>query len=206
MGLMNKFFNQTRKPEGKLGKMMLNGMNGGGHARLATFGMQLLPDEGPTAIAELGCGGGRNIAALLDKYPMARVTGVDYSPLSVETARAYNQSNAVRCEVVEGDITALALPAEAYDLATAFETVYFWGDLARAFANVYGILRKGGRFLIVNESDGRDKTGKKFEKIIDGMTVYTPEELQRYLQLAGFCKIVLTHHSAKPWIAVLAEK
>ena len=93
MGLMNKFFNQTRKPEGKLGKMMLNGMNGGGHARLATFGMQLLPDEGPTAIAELGCGGGRNIAALLDKYPTARVTGVDYSPLSVETARAYNQSD-----------------------------------------------------------------------------------------------------------------
>ena len=34
MGLMKKFFSQTRKPEGTLGKMMLKGMNSG-HAKLA---------------------------------------------------------------------------------------------------------------------------------------------------------------------------
>ncbi len=28
MGLFQKFVNQTRKPEGFLGKMMVNGMNG----------------------------------------------------------------------------------------------------------------------------------------------------------------------------------
>ena len=38
MGLFRKFVSQTRKPEGFLGKMMVNGMNGG-HAKMADWGM-----------------------------------------------------------------------------------------------------------------------------------------------------------------------
>ena len=34
MGLFKNFVNQTRKPEGILGKMMLSGMNSG-HAKMA---------------------------------------------------------------------------------------------------------------------------------------------------------------------------
>lgn len=32
MKLLKKFFNNARKPEGFLGKIMVAGMNGGGHA------------------------------------------------------------------------------------------------------------------------------------------------------------------------------
>lgn len=206
MGLLKKFFNQTRKPEGKLGKMMLNGMNGGGHAALADFGMAALPKDGIAQIAELGCGGGRNIAVLLDMYPEASATGIDYSPLSVETARGFNQANATRCRILEGDVMHLLLPPGEYDLATAFETVYFWGDLNVCFSNVYNILKQGGRFLIVNESDGMDKTGKKFESIIEGMKVYTAEELRAFLLTAGFGKVEIQRHAKKPWIAILATK
>ena len=39
--VLGKYFNQTRKPEGVLGKMMLAGMNSG-HAKLADWGMQYL--------------------------------------------------------------------------------------------------------------------------------------------------------------------
>lgn len=53
MGLMKNFFQQTRKPEGFLGKMMVGGMNGGGHAKLADWGMSHLEVAGVTAIAEL---------------------------------------------------------------------------------------------------------------------------------------------------------
>lgn len=34
MGLLSKFFSNARKPEGFLGKIMVNGMNGGGHAAM----------------------------------------------------------------------------------------------------------------------------------------------------------------------------
>ena len=36
MGLLSKIFNNTRKPEGFWGKMMVAGMNGGSHAEMAS--------------------------------------------------------------------------------------------------------------------------------------------------------------------------
>ncbi|MBR1867441.1 MAG: class I SAM-dependent methyltransferase [Clostridia bacterium] len=206
MGLLNKFFNQTRKPEGFLGKVMLSGMNGGGHASLADFGMANLPKTGINRIAELGCGGGRNIDALLKKYDKAFVTGVDYSPLSVEKAIAFNKKNADRCEIRQGDVSKLDLEKGKFDLATAFETVYFWPGLKDCFRNVFDVLKEGGYFLVVNESDGKDESGKKFEKIIDGMKVYTSEEIGEALKEAGFKEVKAFCHDKKPWIAVLAQK
>ena len=78
MGLLKSFFSQTRKPEGVLGKLMVNGMNGSGHAKLADWGMAHLGGIAPSNIAELGCGGGRNAAELMRRYPKAALTALDY--------------------------------------------------------------------------------------------------------------------------------
>lgn len=59
MGLFKDYVSQTRKPEGFLGKMMVNGMNGG-HAKMADWGMSHLKTIAPEQIVEIGCGGGRN--------------------------------------------------------------------------------------------------------------------------------------------------
>ena len=82
MGLFRKFVNQTRKPEGVLGKLMVNGMNGG-HAKLADWGMSHLPKLTPDDIVDLGCGGGRNAGELARRYPNAHVIGIDYSQVSI---------------------------------------------------------------------------------------------------------------------------
>lgn len=207
MGLLNRFFNQTRKPEGALGKLMLTTMNTG-HSAMADWGMGHLPQLDPKAVVDLGCGAGRNAGELLKRYPKARVTAIDYSPLSVEKARAYNGDAvaAGRCVVQGGNVADLKLPAAAFDLATAFETVYFWPGLEACFAQVAKVLKPGGAFLIVNEADGEDGTGLKYEKIIDGMKVYRAEELQKALQSAGFGSTAAWHHPRKPWITIVATK
>ena len=207
MGLFQKFVSQTRKPEGFLGKMMLKGMNTG-HAKLADWGMSFLPPFSPSAVVDLGCGAGRNAGELLKKYARAHVTAVDYSPLSVENTAAYNREmiEAGRCTVKQGDVSDLALPAESFDLATAFETVYFWPGLEKCFAQVAKVLKPGGYFLICNESDGEDQTGLKFEKIINGMKCYTAVQLEEALLAEGFSHLKTEHHPSKPWITVLAQK
>ena len=207
MGLFKDYVSQTRKPEGVLGKMMLNGMNSG-HAKMADWGLMHLKRTRPEMIAELGCGGGRNAGALLEKYPSAKVTALDYSELSVETAKEYNKAmiEAGRCTVIQGDVSALTLENNFYDLATAFETIYFWKDLEKCFAQVAGILKEGAVFMIVNESDGTDKTSLKFEKIIEGMKCYTADEIERALKAAGFSSVKTDHHLSKPWLCVLAKK
>lgn len=207
MGLFKKFVSQTKKPEGFLGEIMLNGMNSG-HAQMADWGLAFLPEITPVMIADLGCGGGRNAGELLKRYPNAKVTAIDYSDLSVETARKYNREAVAsgRCTVQQGDVSALALPSESYDLATAFETIYFWPGLEKCFRQVAGILKAGGYFLICNESDGTDAAGIKYEKIIDGMKAHTAETIEAELKKAGFSEVQAQHHPSKPWITVLARR
>ena len=207
MGLFQDYVSQTRKPEGFLGKMMLSGMNTG-HAKLADWGLTHLPAITPTKAVDLGCGGGRNAGELLKKYPEAHVTAVDYSELSVEKARGYNKAMiaAGRCTVERGDVSDLKLPIETFDLATAFETIYFWPGLEKCFAQVAKVLKSGGYFMICNESDGTDAASLKFEKIIDGMKNHTVEEIEAALLSAGFSEVKTDHHPSKPWITVLARK
>ena len=207
MGLFKKFVSQTRKPEGFLGKMMVNGMNSG-HAKMADWGLSHISTVVPVEIVELGCGGGRNAGELLNRYPGAKVTAIDYSDVSVRIATDYNKAmiDAGRCKVAQGDVSALKLPEEQYDLATAFETIYFWPGLEKCFGQVAKVLKTGGLFLIVCESDGTDEAGLKYEKIIDGMKCHTIQEIESALEAAGFSSVKADHHKTKPWIAVTARK
>lgn len=207
MGLYRKFVNQTRKPEGTLGKMMVNGMNSG-HAKMADWGMSHLPKMNPSKILEVGCGGGRNAGELAKKYPSAKVTAIDYSEVSVAKATDYNNDliNSGRISVMRGDVSNLDLPVEIYDLATAFETIYFWPGLEKCFSEVAKVLKPGGVFMIVNESDGTDETSLKYEKIIDGMKCYTIGQIESALKAAGFSSVTSDHFDGKPWIAVVAVK
>ena len=147
MGLFRKYVNQTRKPEGFLGKMMISGMNGG-HSALADWGMTHLEINAPSDIAELGCGGGRNTGELLKIYPSSKVTALDYSDLSVEKTREYNKEmiSAGRCRVVQGNVAELPFEDNSFDLSTAFETVYFWPGIEHCFSEVCRVLKPGGTF------------------------------------------------------------
>jgi ubiquinone/menaquinone biosynthesis C-methylase UbiE len=207
MGLFKKYVNQTRKPEGFLGKLMVGGMNGG-HAKLADWGMSHLAGVPASAVAELGCGGGRNAGELLKRYPAADLTALDYSSVSVAKAKDYNREAIAlgRCSVLQGDVSALPFEDGAFDLATAFETVYFWPGLEHCFGEVCRILKPGGVFMICNESDGADEASLKFEKLIGGMKCYTVEEISAALTEAGFPDVRSDHYDGKPWITVIAEK
>ena len=208
MGLLSKIFGNTRKPEGFFGKMMVAGMNGGSHAAMATWGLDKIdiPQEGD--ILDIGCGGGANIARLLTRSKAAKVTGVDYSPVSVaKTTKVKADAIAKgRCEVREANVAALPFKDSQFALVTAFETVYFWPDIEKSFAGVRRILSDGGTFLIVNEDDGLSGNNGKWEKIIDGMHTYTPDELMTHLTAAGFRNVTIHRDESRHWLAAIAQK
>ncbi len=206
MGFIKTFFANTRKPQGFLGKIMLNGMNKG-HANCADWGMGHIGNLVPAAILDCGCGGGRNIKALLERFPDAVAWGLDYSEISVGKTREVNKAaiEGGRCNVVQGDVSALPFDEKSFDLVTAFETVYFWPDPEMCFKQVFRVLKSGGLFLIMNESDGTDPLGKKWEKLIDGMSLYTGEDLADILKKAGFVDIKVSQHMQKHWLAVTGK-
>ena len=208
MGLLSKIFSNTRKPEGFFGRMMVNGMNGGGHARLAEWGLSHLTLTADANVLDVGCGGGANVARLLKRCPKGTVTGIDYSPVSVKKSNEVNAAAiaAGRCRVLEGSAAALPFEEDTFDLVTAFETVYFWPDIEECFRGVRRTLKEGGRFAIVNEDDGLTGKNEKWEKMIDGMHTYTPNELRTHLANAGFSDIAVHGDGQHHWLAVIATK
>lgn len=202
-----KFYNQTRKPNGILGRMMIRRMNAG-HDQMAKWGMSQADGYSPENMLEIGCGGGKHAAELMEKYPSAHMTAIDYSELSVKTAAKRNRRaiKAGRCSVKRGDVSKLAFADGEFDFATAFETIYFWPGLEECFAQVARVLKSGGTFMIVNESDGTDEKSLSFEKIIDGMKNYTVPQIESALKSAGFSEVRTSLHPDNPWIAVLAKK
>ena len=164
MGLLSKIFNNARKPDGFFGKMMVNGMNTGSHAAMSewAFAKILVPTSGE--LLDIGCGGGANLARLLQRSKNAKVTGIDYSMVSVKKSLSFN-AEAVRqnrCQVLEGDVSSLPFADGQFQLVTAFETIYFWPDIEHCFKEVLRVMAPGAQFCIINESDGNQPSDAKW--------------------------------------------
>ena len=141
------FFENTRKPVGLGGKIMVAMMNIG-HSAMAAWGLHFLQPAPDAMVLDCGCGGGANIKTLLKRCPKGKVQGIDYSAVSVEKTRKVNAGAiaAGRCAVQQASVAELPFDAERFDVVTAFETVYFWPELAQNFREVYRVLKPGGTF------------------------------------------------------------
>lgn len=157
------FFENTRKPEGLGGKLMLAMMNVG-HRALADWGLQFAEIAKNARVLDCGCGGGANIRTMLKKCPNGEVKGVDYSPVSVEKAKKVNEDAILngRCVILQGNVADLIFAANQFDLVTAFETIYFWPDLLQSFREVHRVLKPDGMFLICNECGGDNEKDEKW--------------------------------------------
>ena len=200
------FFENTRRPQGLGGKLMVSMMNVG-HRALAKWGLQFLNVPADAQILDCGCGGGANLKKLLQLCPEGAAAGVDYSPVSVEKARKVNRKaiECGRCAVTQGSVAELPFAALRFDLATAFETVYFWPDLPQCFREVFRVLRPGGVFFICNECGGENEKDDRWTEIVEGMTVYREGQLWEALRQAGFSG-VQTHKNEKGWLCAIAKK
>ena len=200
------FFENTRKPVGLGGKIMVAMMNLG-HSPVARWGLRFLELTLDAKVLDCGCGGGANIKRLLKKCPQGIVKGIDYSPVSVEKAKKVNEDAILngRCVILQGNVADLIFAANQFDLVTAFETVYFWPDLLQSFREIHRVLKPGGMFLICNECGGDNEKDEKWTEKIDGMTIYKDVQLKDMLEQAGFRNIQI-HKREKGWLCITAQK
>lgn len=200
------FFQNTRKPEGLGGKVMVNMMNSG-HAAMAEWGFRHIEIQESDLSLDLGCGGGANVKKLLEKTVNGKVKGLDYSEVSVKKSKEMNVAaiKAGWCEILHGNVMNLPFSDDSFDVITAFETIYFWPDLLKAFEQVFRVLKDHGLFMICNESNGENPKDEKWLKKIDGMKIYTSSQIQHVLEQAGFSNIK-TDVNEKGWLCIVAEK
>ena len=185
---------------------MVNMMNIG-HSPMAEWGLKHIKINKNDISLDVGCGGGANIKKLIEKSPKGKVFGIDYSEVSVRKSKKVNKFAVERkhCEILQGNVQELPFANETFDLATAFETIYFWSDIDQSFSQIYRVLKKGGIFMVCNESNGENDKDKKWTEIIKGMKIYTSKEIKYSLEKAGFTHIEM-NKNAKGWLCVVARK
>ena len=198
MGLLKSFFTNCANPQGWMGRAMLRFMNFG-HAPLTNWGLDLIDIHDGWTMLDIGCGGGATLKRLLKRSNDAQAYGIDISQESVAKACKVN-AKVLDKQVFVSQESAENLPYgdQKFDLVTAVETVYFWPNLPHCLQEVVRVLKPGGKFAIMVEVIEGDSV---WTKVVDGMTAYSPEQLKKLLDDAGFVDTEI--HRKKPSYAAI---
>ncbi len=119
--------------------------------------LRLLSDHLPPApvdVVDLGCGTG-SLSVLLAAAGH-RVRGLDFSAAMVERARAKAAAARLEVDFVVGDASTPAYAAGSCDVVLSRHVLWALPEPAAALAAWVGLLRPGGRLLLV---EGRWHTG-----------------------------------------------
>lgn len=197
----------ARKPEGELGRELLNRMNKS-HETLAQWGVSHLNIEKDVTILDIGCGGGVNVERFL-KMTNEKVYGLDYSEISVEESTNLNKLaiEEGRCEIIQGSVSELPFEDNKFDIVTGFETVYFWPDFVNDLKEVHRTLKDDGIIFICNESipNEIDQRQKELVELLD-MKIYSEETMDMALRKAGFSDVMSFRKKGTEWVCVIAKK
>lgn len=185
-----------------MGRAMLRLMNFG-HAPLTNWGLNLIGIHDGWTMLDVGCGGGATLKRLLKRSSESHVYGIDISQESVAKARKVN-ADVLDKQVFVGQGSAENLPYgdNRFDLVTAVETVYFWPNLPDCLQEVVRVLKPGGKFVILVEVIEGDSV---WTKVVDGMTAYSPEQLKKLLDEAGFVDTEV-HRKRPSYAAIIGVK
>lgn len=198
MGMMKRLFTNCACPKGLMGRAMLRFMNLC-HAPLTNWGLNLVDIQDGWTMLDIGCGGGATLRRMLKRSKGAKVYGIDISEESVVKAKKVNIDVLDKqVFIAQGSAENLPYADGMFDLVTAVETVYFWPRLPHCLQEVRRVLKSGGRFAIMVEVVD---AGSMWTNVVEGMTAYSPDELQEMLDEAGFVETEI--HRKKPSYATV---
>ena len=197
---------QCMKPHGEEGIETLQTMNEN-HRPISEFAFECVEVKNDGKILDIGCGGGANIEKFL-KLTSENVDGLDYSEVSVAESIRRNQKavGEKRCKIIHADVCNMPIEDETYDLISAFETIYFWPDIENTFKEVFRILRHDGQFMIAQGTDGNHPDDEKWLDSVEGMSIYTAHDLEKYLLDAGFKSVESYVKENEHILIVIAKK
>ena len=149
--------------------------------QLALDTIQAAFPGGSGMILDAGCGPG-GMTQKLSRF--GQVVGIDIHPTAHALAR--RRVDAVRPALIMGDVCALPLPDEHFDLVTVFDVLYNQAvaDDSQAMAELYRVLKPGG--LLYLREPALEGLRGDHDLVVKTRHRYTTAEIRQRLTKAGF--------------------
>lgn len=135
----------------------------------------------PGRALDLACGEGRNALWLAERG--WRVTGVDFSAVGLQKAKALAASRRVEAEWIVADLLDYHPEPEAFDLVIAFYLQVPEVQRATILGRAAGAVAPEGTFLLVAHDSANLEHGHGGPR--DPAVLYTAADVTRYLEGSG---------------------
>ncbi len=111
--------------------------------------LEILGERPVRNFLDLGTGTARVLELFADRYD--RALGIDANPSMLSVARANLDKSGIRqAQVRQGDIYALPVAADSFDIVTVHQVLHYLDDPGRALQEAARTLRPGGQLLVVD--------------------------------------------------------
>jgi len=141
----------------------------------------LAPAEGAFDLLDIGTGTGSLVLAALERWPVARATGLDPSARMMDVAateaKRRGPSVTTRLRLVKGSAGDLPLAAASFDVAVSSFVIQLVPSRSRALREAHRVLRSGGRFACVTwqADEERFEPDEVFDDVLYDLNVTPPE-------------------------------
>ncbi len=196
--ITNKFraflANQLGFPKGWFGKLLIRFLNRN-NAMMNDLVLQNLDLQAGDRILEIGFGGGYLIEQIANTALPQLVVGVEQSQDAIDLCKQKfrTQINKSEIEFYLADAIELPFPNGSFNKICTVNTIYFWAEPSKVFAECFRVLVDDGKLLIsYNSKDFLSK--QKFAE--HGFIGYEVSEIEAILKIAGFVNVTtITGHS-----------
>jgi arsenite methyltransferase len=172
---------QFAQPSGLAGRLFVGGWLDRISRSMNALALERLDLQRHDRVLEIGFGGGNLLRQIL-AATNAEVTGIDASEAMVARARRRFREEA-RLTLAHASVEALPLLDGSFDKAVSVNSLYFWLDPGRAFAEFARVLKPGGRLLICFEP--ADEL-RKWPGHRHGFRLYEVAEVKTLMESSGF--------------------
>lgn len=100
-------------------------------------------------ILEVGCAGGLLCHRLMERFPGAEITGLDFDTGHIDYAREKTRELNLKCDFVAGDAAQLPFEDHSFDVCYSHTVINFC-DPGRFVSEQHRVLKPGGRMIIMD--------------------------------------------------------
>lgn len=143
------------------------------------------------SIIDIGVGPGYSLIKIAEKFPDAKITGVDPSPEMIQLAeskiRGIHNPNV---DLIVGETPNLQLDSNLYSYALLANVIYFWDDPLKHLIEINRILKQDGSILIYFTS--KESLSERINEADGVFKMYSPDQVTEMLLDTGYKNIICT--------------